>query len=48
MIHDSRGHFTRLEKELTPFRVPIINALFVGQVHDFNEMGEEILECSVE
>ena len=48
MIHDSKGHFRQNESELQPFRVPIIGKLFVGQVHDFNEAGEEFLECEAE
>ena len=48
MIHDSIGHFKQNETTFQPFRVPIINKLFVGQVHDFTEEGEEFLECGIE
>jgi len=48
MIHDSIGHYKPNETVFQPFRVPLIGKLFVGQVHDFNEAGEETLECGVE
>lgn len=47
-IQDSRGHFRDQEKTISPFRKPIVDKLFVGQVHDYNEKGEEILECGIE
>ena len=48
MIHDANGHFRPHETEFQPFRVPIIGKLFVGQVHDFNEAGEETEECGID
>jgi len=43
MIHDANMHFRQSESVFQPFRVDVVNKLFVGQVHDFNEEGEEIL-----
>ena len=49
MIHDANTRFKFREPfEYTPFRVPICDKLFVGQVHDFNEAGEEFLECGID
>jgi hypothetical protein len=39
MIHDDRHFFN--EQAYYPFRVPIQDRLFVGQVHLFNEKGDE-------
>lgn len=42
MIHDERRFYK--EPAYQPFRVPIRDRLFVGQVHLFNEAGEEYTE----
>jgi hypothetical protein len=42
MIHDRYRFFN--EPVYQPFRVPIIDRLFVGQVHLFNEAGKEYTE----
>jgi hypothetical protein len=39
IIHDRIGFFEPRESH-TPFRVPIVDLLFCGQVHYFNETGE--------
>ena len=44
MIHDRLRTFN--EPVYQPFRVPIKNRLFVGQVHLFNDTGEEYTEFS--
>ena len=42
MIHDRNNRHEPIEKH-TPFRVPIINHLFIGQVHDYDKDGVEKL-----
>jgi len=42
-IHDSRGHFRDTEKDIRTIRYPIVDTLFVGQVHDYSDTGDEIL-----
>jgi hypothetical protein len=48
LIHDANGHFFSDEKDLQPFRIPIVGKLFVGQVHDFNKNGDEFEECGID
>ncbi len=43
LIHDRYGYY-REHEQLTPFRVPIVNNLFVGQVHLFDPSGNEYVE----
>lgn len=45
LIHDRYGYYKNTE-ELAPFRVPIVNNLFVGQVHLFDISGNEYTEFS--
>ena len=40
LIHDRYGYYNQYE-QLTPFRIPIVNNLFVGQVHLFDISGNE-------
>jgi hypothetical protein len=40
LIQDRYGYYKH-EEELTPFRMPIVNNLFVGQVHLFDMSGNE-------
>lgn len=40
LIQDRYGYYKH-EETLTPFRVPIINNLFIGQVHLFDTSGNE-------
>lgn len=40
MIHDRMGRYEPAASR-TPFRVPIIDKLFVGQVHEYKEDGSE-------
>ncbi len=47
MIHDRYGHFAASEI-LIPFRAPILDNLFVGQVHDFREDGSEYTQFEAE
>jgi hypothetical protein len=47
-IQDRIGHFRHMESNIQPFRKPIVDKLYVGQVHDYNEAGEEILECGID
>jgi hypothetical protein len=42
MIHDRNNRHEPIEKH-TPFRVAIINHLFIGQVHDYDTSGNEKL-----
>ena len=42
MIHDRCSFFK--DEILTPFRVPIIDHLFVGQVHQIEPDGADKLE----
>jgi hypothetical protein len=41
MTHDDRRTFD--EPDIRPLRVPLRDRLFVGQVHRFNDAGEEYL-----
>lgn len=43
LIQDRYGYYKH-EEELTPFRIPIENNLFVGQVHVFDASGNEYTE----
>jgi len=45
MIHDRHRFFK--EPSYQSFRAPIIDRLFVGQVHEFNDAGEEYLKHGV-
>lgn len=40
LVHDRYGRFAATE-ESVPFRVPIVDDLFVGQVHEFRSDGTE-------
>lgn len=43
-IFDRCGRY-KLVEVLTPFRVPIVENMFIGQVYDFNEQGVEYAFC---
>jgi hypothetical protein len=44
IIHDRLATFK--DETLTPFRVPIVNHLFVGQIHLIGEDGAEKIVCN--
>jgi hypothetical protein len=44
LIHDRAGFYESSECH-TPFRKPLVDRLFCGQVHCFNENGEEYAKC---
>jgi hypothetical protein len=44
IIHDRCGFFEPRESQ-TPFRNPLVDRLFCGQVHWFNENGDEYTAC---
>ena len=43
-IQDRYNFYRHNEHNVQPFRVPIVDHLFVGQVHKFNEAGVEYLD----
>ena len=43
LIHDRYGYY-KMQEQLVPFRVPIVNNLFVGQVHLFDASGNEYVQ----
>jgi len=43
-VHDPVGFYRDIEHDVQPIRIPIVDHLFVGQAHDFNDAGEEFVE----